>query len=77
MRFTHKSNEVKYFTLKERVEKIEKEQRIQNYTKDQKYADDERKRIYTELMNDIISKDKEWKIFQREFPPINIIEVWK
>ena len=75
MNFQHKSNEVKYFTLKERVEKIEKEQRIQNYTNDQKYADDERIRIYKELMTDIVTQDKNGKMFQRDFPPINIIEV--
>ncbi len=77
MRFTHKSNEVKYFTLKERVEKIEKEQNAQSYTTDHQYADDERKRIYRWLMEEIVIKDKQWNVFYRDFPPINIIEVWK
>ncbi len=77
MRFTHKSNEVKYFTLKERVEKIEKEQDNPYYGREQKYADDSRKQIYLDLMKEIINQDKLWEMFSRKFPPLNIIEVWK
>jgi len=58
MKFYHKSNEVKYFTLKERVEKIEKEQENTYYAREQKHADDTRKKIYLDLMKEIINQDK-------------------
>lgn len=58
MKLQRKENEVKYFTLKERVEKIEKEQKNPYYGREQKHADDTRKQIYLDLMKEIVAQDK-------------------